>query len=82
MSIRRLYYTAKRYSMILWVFAAVLLVGALVGTLGESSPEPPLTGIVACVEEDGSAPADIAAGECYWDGGANGRGDKYILITR
>lgn len=62
------------------------IVAALVAVAGAGVPVDPYRAAApigndanypVCTVEDGSAPGQPFP--CYWDGGANGRGDHYVL---
>lgn len=68
-------------------FVAVVAVVAMLFGVGACSPDADTdadvnvsepTGLPACVNEDGST-ADGYQEYCYWDGGENGTGERYVL---
>lgn len=48
------------------------------GATGSASLDRSVVPVPRCVMEDGSTP-DGYQPLCYWDGGANGVGDSYVL---
>lgn len=57
-----------------FIFTFAVLIAVMVATPESSAPKPSQE-IAACVEEDGSN----SPNPCYWDGGENGKGDRYII---